>query len=872
VRHPDLLVLFLLQPPHGSALPPPATWLQLHGAEVALLGLLAGVSLGTWRLARRRARAVAQLQLLAENIADLVFRTAGDGTIGWIACSKLSSHGLVPQELLGHPLQELFVSEDRPRLQRRLAAAAAEVGEQSDQSVQSEQGAIELRLLCPGGPARWLALSIRPLRDRRGRLLGFTGNGRDIHAELQAREARAASERRFDLMMANAAIGMALMAPDGRFLRVNGALCRLFARSREELLQCTWQQVTHPHDLEIDQNLVQQIKEGEIDNFHLRKRYLRPDGGVIWGDLAVTAIRHGDGSLATLIAQITDITSQIEAQQALVAREERFRLLAENASDVVLQTDPGHRISWVSPSAVELFATPMAGLLGSELRQWIHPDDHAALERAYGQEELGQGSGGQRQAQLVRLRPRGDRPCWVSLRIQLLRDPGGVRQGEVVALREVSDQVELRQKLEREHRYLQATLDSLLDPHLTLEPVRNGEDRVVDFTVASGNPAAFVYIRIEAGRLIGSRLSTVLQGLLESGLMARYCQAMETGEPLVLSGFYYPNHETRGGDHYYDVSAARAGELLTLTWRDVTERVLESARVRESEERYRLLAENSSDLVVRFKESRILWMSSSASRILGTPAEHWIGEGVQGILHPDDLAIYVEAVGAMTRGGIVRRRVRLLCGDGAYHWFSSDGQVFRDAEGRPDGFCAALRNVDEEVAAEATLDRLARYDQLTGLCNRSEGLTRLEALLERDDPRGGRVGVLFVDVDRFKEVNDSCGHAAGDRLLQTLAERLQATTREGDLVARLGGDELLVALPGMDALEQAVAIAETIRQAAGEVVISHGQRIGATLSIGVALARPGESVDGLIARADQAMYRAKQGGRNQVIPIQDPPG
>ncbi len=131
------------------------------------------------------------------------------------------------------------------------------------------------------------------------------------------------------------------------------------------------------------------------------------------------------------------------------------------------------------------------------------------------------------------------------------------------------------------------------------------------------------------------------------------------------------------------------------------------------------------------------------------------------------------------------------------------------------------------------------------------------------------MGVLFVDVDRFKDVNDSCGHAAGDGLLQTIAQRLQTSTREEDLVARLGGDELLVALPGMDTLEQAVGIAETIRKAAAEPVVSNGRPVQATLSIGVTLARPAESVDGLIARADQAMYQAKQGGRNQVIPIQD---
>lgn len=860
MQHTDPLVLFLLQPPPGSAAPTLAGWLQLHGVEAVLLVVLAGVSLGGWRLARKRALALAHLQLLAENIADLVFRTASDGTIVWIACSKFTTYGLVPQQLLGQPLRQLFEPEDRPRLACRLVEAAA-----------GQQGALEVRLLCPSGTTRWLAVWILPLKDRRGRLLGYTGKGRDITAEMQVREARAASDRRFDLTMDNAAIGMALVAPEGELLRVNGAWCRIFARSRDELLQCTWQEITHPDDVAIDQNLVEQVKNGEINYYHLRKRYLRPDGSVIWGDLAVTAIRHRDGSLATFVSQVTDITSQIEAQEELAAREERFRLLAENASDVVLQADHSHRISWASPSAVDLFGVPMATLLGSSLHRWIHRDDRAKLELIYGQLQLHGSQGGQRQAQLLRLRGRGDRPCWVSVRIRLLSDRGGAPDGEVIALREVSDQVEMQLKVESEHRYLQATLDSLLDPHLILEPVRNGEGPVVDLTVASGNPAAFSYMGIEAARLIGSRLSTVLPGLVDTGLLARYCQAMETGEPLMLLGFFYPNHETRGGDYYFDVSAARAGEVLTLTWRDVTERVRETARVRESEERYRLLAENSSDLVVRFKETRITWMSSSASRILGTRAEHWIGKGMQEILHPLDLAIYVEAVGAMARGGIVRRRVRLLCGDGSYHWFSSDGQVFIDAEGRPDGFCAALRNVDDEVAAEATLDRLARYDPLTGLCNRSEWLTRLADLLQRDDPRGGRVGVLFVDVDRFKEVNDSCGHAAGDRLLQTLAERLQATTREGDLVARLGGDELLVALPGMDALEQAVTIAETIRQVAGEVVISNGQRIGVTLSIGVALARPGESVDGLIARADQAMYRAKQGGRNQVIPIQDPP-
>ena len=106
--------------------------------QTALLLVLAALGLAAWRLARKRARALAQLEVLAENIADLVFRTGSDGMIEWSACSKRSALGLRPEQLLGQPLRQLFTNEDRLRLQNGLAAAAA-----------GEQGVIELRLLCP---------------------------------------------------------------------------------------------------------------------------------------------------------------------------------------------------------------------------------------------------------------------------------------------------------------------------------------------------------------------------------------------------------------------------------------------------------------------------------------------------------------------------------------------------------------------------------------------------------------------------------------------------------------------------------------------------------------------------------------------------
>jgi diguanylate cyclase (GGDEF)-like protein len=130
---------------------------------------------------------------------------------------------------------------------------------------------------------------------------------------------------------------------------------------------------------------------------------------------------------------------------------------------------------------------------------------------------------------------------------------------------------------------------------------------------------------------------------------------------------------------------------------------------------------------------------------------------------------------------------------------------------------------------------------------------------------GEETAVLFCDIDGFKTINDKYGHSAGDAILQTIAERMNTCVRSGDIAARFGGDELLVLLYGVHELTDTLGIADKIRRAAAEPVNTDGLRLTATLSLGVTLAVPGESVDDMIARADEAMYQAKQAGGDQVM-------
>jgi diguanylate cyclase (GGDEF)-like protein len=170
---------------------------------------------------------------------------------------------------------------------------------------------------------------------------------------------------------------------------------------------------------------------------------------------------------------------------------------------------------------------------------------------------------------------------------------------------------------------------------------------------------------------------------------------------------------------------------------------------------------------------------------------------------------------------------------------------------------------------EQLLRHRASIDELTGLLTRRELLEQLQQLLSKPERRrrGESLAVLFCDLDRFKEINDNLGHAAGDAVLRGVAERLRNCLRTSDLGGRTGGDEMVVVLHAVPDLESALAVAQKIGLAIAQPIKTPELDIRITASIGATLARPDEEMDDLMARADIAMYEAKQAGRNRVIPI-----
>ena len=340
-----------------------------------------------------------------------------------------------------------------------------------------------------------------------------------------------------------------------------------------------------------------------------------------------------------------------------------------------------------------------------------------------------------------------------------------------------------------------------------------------------------------------------------------------TGEPAhdVIMGVHTPDDELHWISINVEPTKAEGVQTgIVCTFRDITvERALR-ARLAESEQMYRLLAENSADVIVRIDHGIIQWASPSLTTVLGWMPDEWEGRSPLALVHPSDTEELLRSDELIRQGKAVVTRCRLQLRDGGYRWVEGHGRAFLDADGRARGMLTTLRDVEVEMRAQAYEHR-ARHDALTGLLNRDEMMMRLRDVVESPMDTERLTAVAFCDLDGFKEVNDRFGHRSGDDVLTALASRLSARVRESDHAGRIGGDELLVILHGLRDVGAAEHIAKAICEALRQPVPTEQGAVQATVSIGVAIARAGDQVEGLLARADAAMYEAKRQGRDRVV-------
>ncbi|MBV9895524.1 MAG: EAL domain-containing protein [Chloroflexi bacterium] len=313
------------------------------------------------------------------------------------------------------------------------------------------------------------------------------------------------------------------------------------------------------------------------------------------------------------------------------------------------------------------------------------------------------------------------------------------------------------------------------------------------------------------------------------------------------------SQETHDSLHVLAAQVALALESTTAT---------EDLHRREGEERFRALVQHSADVIVIIgDDGGVEYASPSMVQVLGRVEEDVVGSVALQLIHPDSV-FAVRQLFATVResSATARAEIRMRHADGSWRDFEV---VATNLLGQPAirGIVLNCHDVTERKLLEHQLTELAFHDPLTGLANRALLGDRLEHALARAGRHEKPVGVLLLDLDDFKLVNDSLGHQAGDTLLNEVASRIRTCVRADDTPARLGGDEFAVLLEGIASEADALAVAEKLVRALAVPIEVAGRDVTVGLSVGVALSTTSTTVVDLLRQADLALYRAKAEGK-----------
>jgi len=329
----------------------------------------------------------------------------------------------------------------------------------------------------------------------------------------------------------------------------------------------------------------------------------------------------------------------------------------------------------------------------------------------------------------------------------------------------------------------------------------------------------------------------------------------------------FPCRRKDGRDIMCRVSASRIGETLrekgiVIVFEDIAERKQTEIALLESERKFRSLFEESRDAIyITTKDGRFVEVNQSFLDLFGETREELMKHNAKDAYTSiEDCERFKKEI--KEKGAVRDFELKLRKKDGSLIDCLLTVNPKRNEEGGIVGYQGIVRDITERKRIEDLIKHLAYHDYLTGLPNRLLFNDRLSIEVARAKRHQKRLAVMVLDLDRFKDVNDSLGHDTGDKLLKAVAERLTELLRKTDTVARLGGDEFILILTELNQIEDAFVIAQNIIELFQKPFQVNGYIISITTSIGIAIYPDDGDPDNLVRNADSAMYMAKQKGRN----------
>jgi diguanylate cyclase (GGDEF)-like protein/PAS domain S-box-containing protein len=790
-------------------------------------------------------------QLLILNNYTLFVQVDSNGRICNASNKLCDISGLSRGELLGRDYRAFssdFFSSGSLEIEQAMASG---IVWRSDLCVRTKTGAV-----------LWVDITLTPWRDADGRT-GYLALGLDITHRKETEEALRRSEARYRSTMMALGEGIVILDADGCITSANPAAERILNLSLDEsrnpiATDLRWDTIREDgrpfpsHDYpamitlatgEPQRNVVMGVRgdDNRVTWISINSEPIFENGSakptsVVTSFSDITARKQAQEVLSEAIAVIADGFAVYDESDRLLMCNEAYRAVYERSTEAF---QPGNRFESILRHGLVRGQYPEAGNTTEQQEIW--------LEERLRQHRLPSSSS-------LQELPDGR---WVQVREQ--RTPSGYTVGSRIDVSEIK----------RQSAMLQAVVGNFpggiayFDRSLNLA-FCNHQYRVLlalpDELFANGSPTLEMIFRSNAvrGEYGPGDPEEQVRGRLDLALKFEahiYERTRPDGTVIEIRGAPVPD----GGfiTTVVDVSARRAAERLLVE----SER-----RARETTATLQItLAHMSQGLTMFDADGRLEVWNDRFVDMYGLPPD----AVTRGVSLTAILASCRKLEGSESSADEFLPELRREIGRGRTFtstWRLSDGRTIAMVHTpiTGGGWVSTHEDITEREQAARQISHLAHHDVLTGLANRAHFKARVEAALARAARRGDSISVLVIDLDRFKPVNDTLGHAAGDKLLQAVAERMCRQVRAGDVVARLGGDEFAVLQDNEpDQREGAIALASRLVDVIGDAYELEGRQVNIGASIGIAIApESGTNVSQLLRAADVALYKVKGAGRN----------
>lgn len=658
------------------------------------------------------------------------------------------------------------------------------------------------------------------------------------------------SEQRYRVLYQNAPMAILVADEQQRITAWNRQAERIFGWRADEVMGCNFLDLMVPasEQPKVRQAIQRAIAEdagSDSRNWNLTK-----SGESILCEWMNAALRDVDGRLSGVVCLALDVTERNRLQEQLLVSEENYRTLTETAPfPVVVTCLADNRVLYINHRAEVDFNIRKAEAVGRRAPDyWADPAQREVMLEALRRH-------GQVTDFEAQLKDDHGNTFWVYLSASLTSFDG--QPAALMSFNDISERKRIEQALRDSERHYRLLAENAFDVIWTMD--------------LQGN---FTYVSPSVERLRGYTVEEVMQQPVTQALTPESAQLAEEGMRHVLETGEVLRHHweleqpcKNGSTVWTDVmlsvmydDAGKPSGILGIT-RDITEQ----RRIREALHTRSVAIEAAAEaVVITAPNGTIEYVNPAFTRMTGYSAEETIGQRPS-ILKSgrQDTDFYRRLWGTITAGNIWRGEIINRRKNGELYTEIMAIAPVRDSQGNIIHYVAIKHDISERKALEARLEHLAHFDVLTNLPNRPLFYDRLERALASARRNGGAVGLLFIDLDGFKMINDTCGHDMGDRLLQEVALRLSSCIRDSDTVARMGGDEFTVILRNISAPINAEAVAGKIIASLCTPFQLDGREFHIGASIGISLyPLHADNLESLVSCADQAMYAVKRKGKN----------